>query len=177
MKMQLKAKFSKVVYLLLFTLLIIGCEKDNYCVVNNLSLNEISTYYDGQWQGITVASDGACYFGSSAHNLVHGGGFFKFDPDSEKIEVIVKDLTDLVGDDINKFTPQGKIHSPIIEIDRKLYLATHLASYWQDVLDLYSGSYFLDYNIDTKEWNNYGIIKKRYSTYSAIEVDSKREKA
>ncbi len=163
---------------ILFLLVFTDCSNnEKMCVVNNVSLNEISPYYDGQWQGITVASDGACYFGSSAHNLIHGGGFLKFNPKTGSVEIIAEDLTNLVGDDMAKFTPQGKIHSPIIEIDGELFLATHLAAYWNEVLDKYAGSYFLSYNIHTKEWDNYGIVKERFSTYSAIEVDKKRGKA
>ena len=52
------------------------------CLAKSFSLNEIEPDYDGQWQGITVASDGACYFGSSTHSNRHGGGFFPFDPNS-----------------------------------------------------------------------------------------------
>lgn len=158
-------------------LFIIGCKNEKMCKVNNISLNSISPYYDGQWQGIIVASDGACYFGSSSHNLIHGGGFFKFNPKSNNVEVLAEDLTNIVGDNLSVYTPQGKIHSPIIEIDGELFFATHLAAYWEEVLNKYAGSYFLSYNIHSNEWKNYGIVKERFSTYSAIEVDAKRGKA
>lgn len=167
----------KINLLIIELLIITGCNHEKLCQVNNLSLNKISPYYDGQWEGIAVASDSACYFGSASHNLIHGGGFFKFNPKTNSLEVIAEDLTNLVGDDITKFTPQGKIHSPIIEINGELYFATHLAAYWKEVLDKYAGSYFLSYNIRTKAWTNYGIVKEGFSTYSAIAVDAKRGKA
>ncbi len=163
--------------LLSMLLLSNSCNKEKMCVVENYSLNDISPYYDGQWQGITVASDGSCYFGSSSHNLIHGGGFFKYDTLTNKLEVLTEDLTNLVGDDISKFTPQGKVHSPIIEVDGNLYMATHLAAYWKEVLNNYAGSYLLSYNIQSKKWTNYGITKNGFSTYSAIEIDKKRGKA
>lgn len=158
---------------------LIGCNNtsEKFCVMNTISLNKISPYYDGQWQGIIAASDEAVYFGSSAHTLEHGGGFFRFDPSTSQIEVLAEDLTTLVGNDMTKNTPQGKCHSPIIEIDGTLYLATHLAAYWKEVLDKYAGSYFLSYNIKEKRWTNYGINKPGFSTYSAIEVDPKLGKA
>lgn len=160
-----------------FMTLLIGCNDEKFCYVDNYSLNKVSPYYDGQWQGITIGSDGACYFGTSSHNLIHGGGFFKFDPNLDKVEVITEDFTNLVGDDISKNTPQGKIHTPIIEVGDELYMATHLAAYWDDVLDQYAGSYFLSFNKRDKEWTNYGIVKEGFSTYSAIEVDEKKGKA
>ncbi|HXI00626.1 MAG TPA: hypothetical protein VNI52_10170 [Sphingobacteriaceae bacterium] len=169
---------------LLFITAFLSCKTSNkltsqekLCRANTISLNKISPYYDGQWQGITVASDGACYFGSASHGLYHGGGFFKFDPSTKKLEVLAKDLTKLVGDDVSKNTPQGKVHSPIIEHNGNLFLATHLAAYWDEVLDKYAGSYFLSYNLANKKWTNYGITKPGFSTYSAIEVDKKRNKA
>ncbi len=152
-------------------------EKEKLCVANTISLNKISPYYDGQWQGITVASDGACYFGSASHGMEHGGGFFKFDPATKKLEVLAKDLTDLVGDDISKNTPQGKCHSPIVEFNGNLYLATHLAAYWGEVVGKYAGSYFLSYNLADKKWTNFGITRPGFSTYSAIDIDKKRNKA
>jgi hypothetical protein len=154
-----------------------GCNKEKFCVMNTIPLNKISPYYDGQWQGIIAASDGACYFGTSAHTLEHGGGFFRFDPSTSQIEVLAEDFTKLVGDDMTKNTPQGKCHSPIIEVDGTLYLATHLAAYWKEVLDKYAGSYFLSYNMKEKKWTNYGINKPGFSTYSAIAVDPKLGKA
>lgn len=150
---------------------------EKFCTANSIALNKISPYYDGQWQGIIAASDGACYFGSSSHTLAHGGGLFRFDQSNKQLDVLTDDLTRLVGDDITKNTPQGKCHSPIIEVNGTLYLTTHLAAYWKEVLHKYAGSYFLSYNMKEKKWNNYGIIKPRFSTYSAIEVDAKRGKA
>src|SRR5690606_1971276 len=62
-------------------------------------------------------------------------------------------------------------------INGELFMATHLAAYWKEVLNKYAGSYLLSYNIHRKEWTNYGIPKAGFSTYSAIEVDAARGKA
>jgi hypothetical protein len=150
--------------------------KEKYCTTYSIAINKVSPYYDGQWQGITVASDGACYFGSSCHGLNHGGGFFRFDPNTKQFDVLTDDFSKLVGTDLSKNTPQGKCHSPIIEVDGTLYLATHLAAYWDDVLDRYEGSHLLSYTLKTKKWRDFGVIKPHWSTYSAIEVDPVRRK-
>jgi len=163
---------AAIIMVALFT----GSGKEKFCTTYSIALNKVGPTYDGQWQGITAASDGACYFGSSSHSLEHGGGFFRFDPKTKQFDVLTEDFTKLVGDDITKNTPQGKCHSPIIEIEGTLYLSTHLAAYWEDVLDKYAGSYILSYNMAEKKWHNYGVVKPRFSTYSAVEVDAKRGK-
>lgn len=176
-------KFFKAFFTLAVIALTQSCttknekEDQKFCVANTISLNKISPYYDGQWQGITVASDGNCYFGSASHGLEHGGGFFKFDTATKKVDVLAKDLTQLVGDDVTKNSPQGKVHSPIVEHNGNLFFATHLAAYWDEVLDKYAGSYFLKYNLADKTFTNYGITKPGFSTYSAIDIDKKRNKA
>jgi len=164
--------FASILIVAIFT----GSTKEKFCTTCTISLNKVSPYYDGSWQGIVAASDGACYFGSACHSLTHGGGFFRFDPITKQFDVLSEDLTQLAGDDITKNTPQGKCHSPIIDIDGTLYLSTHLAAYWDDVLDKYAGSHILSYNMAEKKWRNYGIVKPRFSTYSAVEVDAKRGK-
>lgn len=160
--------------------LLSGCKGDSgekFCVTRSIALNSVSSYYDGQWQGIIAASDGTCYFGSSSHTLDHGGGFFRFDPRTEKFSVLVKDWTLLAGYKPSRDrTPQGKCHSPIIEVDGTLYLSTHIAAYWKEVLDRYPGSFILAYDTRNGQWRNYGIVKPRYSTYSAVEVDTARRK-
>ena len=172
----MKNKIVSVIAALAVITLLSGSGKEKFCTTYSIALNKVGKTYDGQWQGIVAASDGACYFGSSSHSLEHGGGFFRFDPKTKQFDVLAEDLTQLVGDDITKNTPQGKCHSPIIEIDGTLYLSTHLAAYWDDVLDKYAGSYILSYNMAEKKWRNYGIVKPRFSTYSAVEVDAKRGK-
>jgi len=157
-----------------------GCSGDSgekLCVTQSIALNTVSPYYDGQWQGIIAASDGACYFGTSSHTLVHGGGFFRFDPRTEQFDVLVEDWSLLAGYTPSaEQTPQGKCHSPIVEVDGTLYLSTHIAAYWKPVLDKYPGSYILAYDTRNRQWRNYGIVKPRYSTYSAVEVDPGRGK-
>ena len=153
MKRKLLIGFAAILIVAFFT----GNSKEKFCTTYSIALNKVGKTYDGQWQGIVAASDGACYFGSSSHSLEHGGGFFRFDPNTKQFDVLAEDLTQLVGDDITKNTPQGKCHSPIIDINGTLYLSTHLAAYWDDVLDKYAGSHIMSYNMAEKKWRNYGI--------------------
>ena len=173
MKRKLLIGLAAIAVVSIFT----GSSNEKLCTTYSIALNKVSPFYDGSWQGITAASDGACYFGTASHKLTHGGGFFRFDPKTKNFEVLTSDLSDLVGETFDKNTPQGKCHSPIIEINGTLYLSTHLAAYWSDsVLNRYPGSHIMSYTMATKKWRDYGIVKPRFSTYSAVQVDVKRGK-
>ena len=138
--------------------------------VYSISMNKICKEWDGQWQGMAVASDGNCYFGSSTHAKSHGAGFHKFDPRTYKHTMIVEDMTYLCGEQDLPFQ-QGKIHSPIVECDGWLYFCTHLSNYWKEGIEAYPGAHVFGYEMATGNFRDYGIVKPRYSIYSAIAVD------
>jgi len=142
------------------------------CLVQSFALNEIMKYFDGQWQGMIAASDGACYFGSSTHSPLHGSSFFKFEPASKKLTVLAEDMTKICGEDLAKTPPQGKIHSPIVEYDGWLYFTTHLSNYWEPALSNYTGAHVLGYELSTGRFRDLGVVRKGYTIYSAINVDT-----
>ncbi len=142
-----------------------------------VSMNEICKEWDGQWQGITVASDGNCYFSSSTHSKSHGAGLHKFDPRTYKHTVIAEDMTDICGEsDLPGHPQQGKIHSDIQECDGWLYFCTHLSNYWKEGIEMYPGAHILGYEIATGKFRDFGIPMPGYSIYSAIAVDPKTKK-
>lgn len=143
--------------------------------IYTIPMNEICKEWDGQWQGQTVASDGCCYFGSSTHSKSHGAGFHKFDPATYEHTMIAEDMTLVCGE---QDTPsqQGKIHSPIVECDGWLYFTTHLSNYWPEGIANYTGAHVFGYEMATGQFRDYGIVKPRYSIYSAIGVDPVRKK-
>lgn len=138
--------------------------------VYSISMNKICKEWDGQWQGMAVASDGNCYFGSSTHAKSHGAGFHKFDPRTYRHTMLVEDMTYLCGEQDLPFQ-QGKIHSPIVECDGWLYFTTHLSNYWKEGIEAYPGAHVFGYEMATGEFRDFGIVKERYSIYSAIGVD------
>lgn len=138
--------------------------------VYSISMNKICKEWDGQWQGMAVASDGNCYFGSSTHAKSHGAGFHKFDPLTYRHTMIVEDMTYLCGEQDLPFQ-QGKIHSPIVECDGWLYFCTHLSNYWKEGIEAYPGAHVFGYEMATGAFRDFGIVKERYSIYSAIAVD------
>ena len=146
------------------------------CLVNSISLNKIVKYFDGQWQGMTTASDGACYFGSSTHSPLHGSSFLKFDPTNEKVSVLAEDMTEVCSEDLAKTPPQGKIHSPIVECDGWLYFTTHLSNYWEEAINKYTGAHIIGYELSSGRFRDFGIVRKRFTIYSAINVDKVNKK-
>ena len=147
--------------------------KDNK--IWSISMNRICKEWDGQWQGMAVASDGNCYFSSSTHSKSHGAGFHRFNPETYEHTMLVEDMTELCGEE-NLVTQQGKIHSPIVEHDGWLYFTTHLSNYWKEGIERYPGAHVFGYELATGKFRDYGIVKERYSIYSAIGIDPERRK-
>ena len=141
----------------------------------SISMNKICKEWDGQWQGMTVASDGNCYFSSSTHSKSHGAGFHKYDPSTNQHTVLAEDMTIICGEG-NTLSQQGKIHSPIVECDGWLYFCTHLSNYWKEGIEQYTGAHVMGYELATGKFRDFGVIKPRYSIYSAINVDPVRKK-
>jgi hypothetical protein len=141
------------------------------CLARSISLNKISKYFDGQWQGIKVASDNSCYFGSSTHSPKHGSSFLRFNPKSEELTVLAEDMTEVCGENLSKTPPQGKIHSPIVEYDGWLYFTTHLSNYWEEAIRNYTGAHVIGYELSSGKFRDFGVVRKGFSIYSGINVD------
>lgn len=146
------------------------------CTVHSIALNRIVKYFDGQWQGMTAATDGACYFGASTHSPLHGASFFKYEPATRKLTTLAEDMTEVCGEDRTRTPPQGKIHSPIVECDGWLYFTTHLSNYWEEAINRYTGAHVLGYELATGRFRDFGIVREHYSIYSAIDVDRLHKK-
>jgi hypothetical protein len=146
------------------------------CLVQSTALNKINKYFDGQWQGMMAASDGNCYFGSSTHSPNHGSTFFKFDPKEQQLTILAEDMTKICGEDLSKTPPQGKIHSPIVECDGWLYFTTHLSNYWEEAINQYTGAHVIGYELSTGKFRDFGVVRKGYTIYSAINVDRQNKK-
>lgn len=142
--------------------------------VETYSTNAFNRQYDSQWQGILNASDGNIYFANSTHSYQHGAGFFKFNPATKELTNIAEDITTIVGEDPSKTPPQGKIHSPFVEANGWIYFSTHLSTYWQKAVQAFTGAHIVGYEIATQKFKDFGILKPRYTVYSAITVDPER---
>lgn len=144
------------------------------CQVESVSMNRICKEWDGQWQGITVASDGNCYFSTSTHSRSHGAGFHRYNPETAEHIVLAEDMTIICGEKDTE-TQQGKIHSPLIEHEGWLYFTTHLSNYWTEGIERYTGAHVIGYEMATGKFRDFGVVKPRFSIYSAINVDPERD--
>lgn len=172
---QANKKSVLVIYIL--SCLLTACQNSKPAKagpVETYSLNAISRDYDSQWEGILKASDGNVYFASSTHSYRHGAGVFKFNPATKKLTVLAEDITRVVGEDPGKTPPQGKIHSPFVEASGWIYFTTHISTYWKNAIDTYTGAHVVGYEMATGKFKDFGIIKSRYTIYSAINVDPDR---
>ncbi len=138
-------------------------------------LNVFENKLDGQWQGSVRASDGKIYFASSTHAHDAAALFFQYEPGTGSLTQIGSNLSQIAGEDPATDVPQGKLHSPIIESNGWLYMATHLGNYWSEAEDAYTGSHLIGYELGSLEsgqpnFIDFGIPLPRYTTYSAVAV-------
>jgi len=146
-------------------------KSENQITVHSIALNRIVKYFDGQWQGMGAASDGACYFGASTHSPLHGAALFRYEPASRKLVTLAEDMTAVCGEDKTRTSPQGKIHSPIVEFDGWMYFTTHLSNYWKEGIEGYTGAHVIGCEMATGKFRDFGIVREHFSIYSAIDVD------
>lgn len=143
--------------------------EDNQVVLKSWNLCEYKSDLDGQWQGIIAASDGNCYFASSSHSNRNAAMFFKFDPATEEISVLIEDMSRQVGEDPTEVTAQGKIHSAVVESNGWLYFGTHMATF----KNIYPGAHLIGFELETGEIRDFGVMEPGYSNYAGVAADSK----
>jgi hypothetical protein len=119
------------------------------------------------YNGISTASDGKVYYVLCSQLMDVAGQMYSFDPKSGSIEHL-GDLTEICGEKDLKVVAQGKSHVNFVEMDGKLYFATHLGYY--SIIDgmektgvptgdynAYRGGHLLAYDMTTKKFEDLGI--------------------
>ena len=87
-------------------------------VLLNECMNRHLRMLDGQWQGITLASDGNVYFFAGSHRPDLGAPFFRYVPDARgvgRIELISRNMSEVCGENLKRVPAQGKVHSEVLE--------------------------------------------------------------
>jgi len=138
------------------------------------TLNSHVRLLDGQWQGTIVASDGNVYVGGGSHNPELGAALFRYEPKTGAMTLLVKNITEVCGEDQRKTPPQGKIHSPVVEHEGWIYFGTHLANYTKEGLKAYTGGHLVGYQLATGRFRDFGVIHPNYTNYSAVGLDPRR---
>ena len=142
--------------------------------LTNYALNRHIRLLDGQWQGTFLASDGNVYFGGGSHNPKLGAAFFRYDPKTRTLKLLVRNITTVCGEDPQKTPPQGKLHSPVVEHEGWIYLGTHLANYTEQGRKAYTGAHLLGYHLATGRFRDFGVVHPNFTNYSALGLDSRR---
>ena len=119
------------------------------------------------YNGISSASDGKIYYVLCSQLMDVAGQMYSFDPKSGTIEHL-GDLTEICGEKDLKVVAQGKSHVNFMEMNGKLYFATHLGYYSiingmektgvpTGDYNAYRGGHLLSYDMKTKKFEDLGI--------------------
>ena len=103
-------------------------------------------YGDSNYHAIIQASDGNVYYVICSHNTKSGAHMFRCNSRTGEV-ITISDLTVEVSEDRNKTVNQGKVHSDMYEVDRKLYLGTHAGTYEDNNLMRYPGGHYMSYDL------------------------------
>jgi len=141
----------------------------------NHALNSHIRLLDGQWQGMIAASDGNVYVGGGSHNPNLGAAFFRYEPQTATLKLLIENITTVCGEDPAKTPPQGKIHSPIVEHEGWLYFGTHLANYTEEGRKAYTGGHLVGYQLATGKFRDFGVIHPNFTNYCVLGLDVARE--
>jgi len=144
--------------------------------LTNHPLNRFIRLLDGQWQGTFAASDGNVYVGGGSHNPELGAAFFRYEPKTGALKLLIENITTVCNEDPKKTPPQGKIHSPVVEHKGWLYFGTHLANYTSEGRKAYTGAHLLGYELATGKFRDFGVIHPNFTNYSALGLDPTRER-
>jgi len=118
------------------------------------------------YNGLSTASDGKVYYVLCSQLMDVAGQMYAFDPRTEKIEHL-GDLTEACGEKDLKAVAQGKSHVNFVELDGKLYFATHLG-YYSIIDDMektgipaegfnpYRGGHLLAYDMKNRTFEDLG---------------------
>lgn len=131
---------------------------------------------DCQSQGITIASDGNCYFASSTHSGSRGAMVFKYDPVAAEVTRICDDISDVCRENPATQAPQGMLFTNPVEVDGWVYWGTHCAFSGAGVGKPYSGGHVVGYNLKTREWRDLGIPARGCAIFAGLAADAKNKR-
>jgi len=135
------------------------------------------------YNAMGTGSDGRIYYVLSSDNIDQGAKMFCFDPKTERVKEL-GDLTEACGENGTKAIPQGKSHVNFVEVNGKLYFATHIGVYsiveGKETMGIppagcspYPGGHLLSYDLKTGKFEDYGIAPGREGVLT-FNMDIKR---
>lgn len=150
----------------------------------------MATFYDSgfglshdTYNGIYAASDGLIYYVLCSESIEEGGKMYCYDP-ATKAVTLCGDLTEVCGEKELKAIPQGKSHVSFVELDDKLYFATHIGYYSNDNgIDRmgiapqgykpYPGGHLLSFDIKLRQFEDLGVVPHKEGVLT-MNMDTRR---
>ncbi len=137
---------------------------------------------DSNYHSLTAASDGMIYFSVNSHHPRSSVQLFRFNPADQSMEM-VGDISKILGVDVDKQIPHGKIHTPLAEHDGFLYFATHTSQYEGNLPDMspndgrmpYQGGHFMRFNLESGAFEDLAHLGLPNEGIITMAVDKKNE--
>lgn len=108
---------------------------------------------DSNYNALTAASDGKMHFVVNTHDADYSCRYYTFDPDTETM-TLVGTFDKILGEDAATHISEGKVHTPLIEHDGKIWFATHTSFYADGLPGVdsgekkpYPGGRFMNYDL------------------------------
>lgn len=83
---------------------------------------------DSNFYSLNVLSDGDVYYTLCSHNIDTHGRIYRYNPEKDTVTLFA-DLGVVTKETGKKTLPHGKSHSPIFDVDGKIYFCTHYGFY------------------------------------------------
>lgn len=135
---------------------------------------------DCSYQALTGASDGKVHFVVSSHNIDYASRYYTFDPETGTITLVAK-LDEVLGEDAATRVSQGKVHTPLIEHDGKIWFATHTSFYQGDLPGMdpgarepYGGGHFMSYDLSAGRFTDLAKVLPNEGIIT-LNMDKQRE--
>jgi len=117
---------------------------------------------ESNYHTLIAASDGKIHFSVNSREPDRAARYYRFDPATKAI-TFVAEMDAALGEDAKTQVPQGKIHTPLIEHDGKVWFAT-MASPFEGGLPgtgnygklPFGGAHFVSYDLRTGEFTGLG---------------------
>ena len=135
---------------------------------------------DSNYHALTAVSDGKIHFAVNTHDPDRASRYYTFDPATNVMTFIAK-MDTALGEDAKTLVSQGKIHTPLIEHDGKVWFATMTAFYegrlpgtGNDGKIPYGGGHFMSYDLKTGEFTDLAKVIPSESIMT-MNMDTKNE--
>ncbi len=135
---------------------------------------------DSNYHALAAVSDGKIHFAVNSHDPDRAARYYTFNPATKAI-TFVAEMDTALGEDAKTQVSQGKIHTPIIEHNGKVWFAT-MTSFYEGRLpgtgnygkSPYGGGHFVSYDLKTGQFTDLAKVIPSESIIT-MNMDTKNE--